>query len=152
MWFLWTYHYGILFVVICVLLRGSGTSGGIGGMEGYRYCMWVEYRVVWYMLVCLMVSSSFLLGTLLPLYVYIRTSTDVPLSELPQRLEYMLPSRYTISSISIRTYVHRRTMKRASTATSGHHSAQQNVLFLWKSVSASRCGSSLNGTAVDVRM
>ena len=48
MWFLWTYHYGILFVVICVLLRGSGTSGGIGGMVGYRYCMWVEYRVVWY--------------------------------------------------------------------------------------------------------
>ena len=47
-WFLWTYHYGILFVVICVLLRGSGTSGGIGRMVGYRYCMWVEYRVVWY--------------------------------------------------------------------------------------------------------
>ena len=46
--FLWTYHYGILFVVICVLLCGSGTSGGIGGMVGYRYCMWVEYRVVWY--------------------------------------------------------------------------------------------------------
>ena len=36
--------------------------------------------------VCLMTSSSFLLGKLLPLYVYIRTSTDVPLSELPQRL------------------------------------------------------------------
>ena len=48
MWVLWTYHYGILFVVICVLLRGSGTSGGIGGMVGYRYCMCVEYRVVWY--------------------------------------------------------------------------------------------------------
>ena len=28
--------------------RGSGTSGGIGGMVGYWYCMWVEYRVVWY--------------------------------------------------------------------------------------------------------
>ena len=47
MWILLTYHYGILFVVICVLLRGSGTSGGIGGMVGYRYCMCVEYRVVW---------------------------------------------------------------------------------------------------------
>ena len=32
----------ILFVVICVLLRGSGTSGGIGGMVVYMYCMWVE--------------------------------------------------------------------------------------------------------------
>jgi hypothetical protein len=30
----------------CVPLRGSGTSGGIGGMVVYRYCMWVEYRVV----------------------------------------------------------------------------------------------------------
>ena len=108
----------------------------------------VQSSVV-YACVCLMVSSSFLLGTLLPLYVYIRTSTDVPLSELPQRLEYMLPSRYTISSISIRTYVHRRTMKRASTATSGHHSAQQNELSLWNSVSASRCGNSLNGTTLD---
>ena len=47
MLFLWTYLYGVLFV-ICVLLRGSGTSGGIGGMVGYRYCLWVEYRVVWY--------------------------------------------------------------------------------------------------------
>ena len=48
MWFLCTYHYGILFVVICVLLRGSVTSGGIGGMVFYRYCMRVEYRVEWY--------------------------------------------------------------------------------------------------------
>ena len=102
--------------------------------------------------VCLMVSSSFLLGTLLPLYVYIRTSTDVPLSEVPQRLEDTLPSRYTISSIRLRTYVHGRTIKPASTSTSGHHSAQQNELFLWKSVSSSRCGSSLNGTTLDVRM
>ena len=46
--FLWTYHYGIFFVVVCVLLRGSGTSGGIVGMVGDGYCMWVEYRVVWY--------------------------------------------------------------------------------------------------------
>ena len=30
--------------------------------------------------------TSFLLVTLLPLYVYIRTSRDVPLSELPQRI------------------------------------------------------------------
>ena len=29
-------------VVICVLLHGSGTSGGIGGMVVYMYCMWVE--------------------------------------------------------------------------------------------------------------
>ena len=36
--------------------------------------------------VCLMFSPSFLLGTLLPLYVYIRTSTEVPISEIPQRL------------------------------------------------------------------
>ena len=49
MWFMWTYHYVILFVVKCVLLRGNGTSGGIGGMLGYRYCMRVEYRVVWYL-------------------------------------------------------------------------------------------------------
>ena len=48
MWFLWKYHYCILFVVICVHLRGSGMSGGIVGMVGHRYCMWVEYRVVWY--------------------------------------------------------------------------------------------------------
>ena len=48
MWCLWTYQFGILFVVICVLLRGSDTSGGIKGMVGYRYRMWVEYRVVWY--------------------------------------------------------------------------------------------------------
>ena len=81
--FLWTNHYGILFVGIRVLLRGNGTSGGIGGMVGYWYCMWVEYMVVCYVRVCLMSSSSFLIGTLLPLYVYIRTSTDVPLSKLP---------------------------------------------------------------------
>ena len=36
------YHYGILFVVICVLLRDSGMSGRIGGMVGYMYCMLVE--------------------------------------------------------------------------------------------------------------
>ena len=36
MWFMCAYHYGILFVVICVLLRGSGTSGGIVGMVGDR--------------------------------------------------------------------------------------------------------------------
>ena len=48
MWFMWTYHYGILFFVICVLLCGSGSSGGIGGMVGYRYCMWLGYRVMWY--------------------------------------------------------------------------------------------------------
>ena len=51
MWCLWTYHYGNYFVVICLLLRGSGTSGGIGGMVGNRYCMWVEYMVVWYVCV-----------------------------------------------------------------------------------------------------
>ena len=38
----------ILFVVICVLLRGNVTSGGIGGMVVYKYCMWVEYSVVCY--------------------------------------------------------------------------------------------------------
>ena len=75
-----------LVFVICVHSRGSGTSGGIGGMVGYRYCMWVEYRVVCNVRVGLMSSSSFLLGTLLPLYVYIRTSTDVPFGLLPQRL------------------------------------------------------------------
>ena len=48
MWFLWTYHYGTLFVVICVLLRGSGTSGGIGGIGAYTYCMRVEYMVSCY--------------------------------------------------------------------------------------------------------
>ena len=96
MWFLWTYHYGILFVVKCVLLRGSGTSGGIGRMVVYRYCMWVEYRVVWYVRVGLM--SSFLLGILIPLYVYIRMSTDVLLSEDPQRIaDTILHSRMRFS-------------------------------------------------------
>ena len=99
-------------------LRGSVTSGGIGGMVGYRYCMWVEYRVVWYVSVCLMSSSSFLLRTLLPLYVYIRTSTDVPLSELPQRLaDTILHSRMSFScgkacplvAVEARLMVHPRT-------------------------------------------
>ena len=72
-------------------------------------------------------SSSFLLDTILHLYVYIRTSTDVPLSEFPQRLTDTL-------------------FKRKSSL------CYQNELFLWKRVSASRCGSSLNGTSVDVRM
>ena len=40
-----------LVFVICLLLRGSGTSGGIGGMVGKRYCMWEEYKVVWYVCV-----------------------------------------------------------------------------------------------------
>ena len=65
---------------------------------------------------------------------------------------FLFPSRYTTSSIRLHTYVHGRSIKRASTATSGHHSAQQNELFLWKNVSAIRCGSSLYGTSVDVRM
>ena len=39
------------FFVICLLLRGSGTSGGIGGMVGNKYCMWVEYMVVSYVCV-----------------------------------------------------------------------------------------------------
>ena len=57
----------------------------------------VQGNVVW-ACVCLMSSSSFLLGTLLPLYVYIRTSTDVPLSELPQRLaDTILHSRMSFS-------------------------------------------------------
>ena len=63
---------------------------------------------------------------------------------------FLFPSRYTTSSIRIYTYVHGRTIERASTATSGHHSAQQNELFLWKNLCASRCGSSLNGKSVDV--
>ena len=82
--------------------------------------------------VCLMSTSSFFLGTLLPLYVYIRTSTEVPLSELRQRLAEKLPSRYTTSSIRLHKYVYGRTIKRASTASSGHNSAQQNELFLGK--------------------
>ena len=98
MWFLCTYHYGILFVVICVHLRGSGTSGGIGGMVGYMYCMWVEYRVVWYVHVF----------ALCPLF----------------------PSRYTTSSIRLHTYVHGRTIKRASTATSGHPFPQEKLILI----------------------
>ena len=47
---------------------------------------------------------------------------------------FLFPSRYTTSSIRLHTYVYGRTFKRASTATSGHHSAQQIELFLWKSV------------------
>ena len=114
----------------------------MGGVQGSVVCACV----------CLMSFSCFLLGTLLPIYVYIRTSTDVPLSEHPQRMAEKLPSRYTTCSIRLHKYVHGRTIKRVSTASSGHNSAQQNELFLWKSVSASRCGSSLNGTSVDVRM
>ena len=38
----------ILFVVTCVLLRCNVTTGGIGGMVVYKYCMWVEYSVVCY--------------------------------------------------------------------------------------------------------
>ena len=45
---------------------------------------------------------------------------------------FLFPSRYTTSSIRLHTYVHGRTIKRASTATSLHHSTQQNLLFLWK--------------------
>ena len=67
-------------------------------------------------------------------------------------VRFIFPSRYTTSSIGLHTYVHGRTIKRASTAPSGNHSAQQNELFLSKSVSASRCGRTLNGTSVDVRM
>ena len=59
---------------------------------------------------------------------------------------FLFPSRYTTSSIRLHTYDHGRTIKRDSTATSRHHYAQQNELFLWKNVSASRCGSSLNGS------
>ena len=55
--------------------------------------MWVEYRLKWNVRVFALSSSSFLLGTLFPLYVYIRTSTDVPLSEFPQRLAYTLIHR-----------------------------------------------------------
>ena len=43
-------------------------------------------------------TSSFLLGPLLPLYVHIRMSTDVTLSELPQRLaDTVLHSRMSFS-------------------------------------------------------
>ena len=71
--------------------------------------------------VCLMSSSSFLLGTLRPLYVYIRTSMDVPLIELPQRLaDTILHSRINFSCGKA-----------------------------WPLVA---CGSSLNGTSVDVHM
>ena len=89
----------------------------VGGVHGSVLCACV----------CLMSSSSFLLGTLLPLHVYIRTSTEVPLSEFPQRLTD--------------TLFHRKTSF-----------CYQNELFLWKRLSASRCGSSLSGTSVDVRM
>ena len=121
MWFLWKYHYGILFVVISVFLRGSGPSGGIGEMLGYRYCMWVEYRVVW--------------------FVRVFALCPLPLS-----------SRYTTSSIRLHMYVHGRTIKRASTATIGHAFPQEKPILLCRIVSAGRCGSSLNGTSVDVRM
>ena len=65
---------------------------------------------------------------------------------------FLSPYRYTTLSTRPHTYVHGRTIKRASTATIGHPSVQQNELFLCKSVSASRCGSSLNGTSLDVSM
>ena len=69
-----------------------------------------------------------------------------------KRILFPFPSRYTTSSIRLHTYVHGRTNKRVSTATSGHHSAQQNELFLWKSGSASRCGNSHISTSMDLRM
>ena len=65
---------------------------------------------------------------------------------------FLFPSRYTNSSISLHTYDHGRTIKRASTATSGHAFPQEKLILLCIMVSASRCGSSLNGTSVDVRM
>ena len=85
-------------------------------------------------------------------YVCRRIEEVVYLEGMRKRILFPFPSRYTTTSIRLHAYVHRRNIKRACTATSGHHSAQQNELFLWKSVSASRCGSSLYSTSVDVRM
>ena len=59
---------------------------------------------------------------------------------------------YTTSSIRLHTYVHGRTIKRASTANSGNVLPQEKLILLCRMVSAGRCGSSLNRTSVDVRM
>ena len=69
-------------------VRWNRRNGGVyalyvGGIQGSVVCASV----------CLMSSSSFLLGTLLPLNVYICTSKDIPLSELPQRLPYTILHR-----------------------------------------------------------
>ena len=103
------------------ILRGSGTSGGILGMVGYRYCMWMEYRVV----------------SNVRVFAYVL---------------FLSPSRYTTSFVRLHTYVHGRTIKRASTATRGHAFPQEKLILLCRMLSTSRCASSLNVTSVDVRM
>ena len=56
---------------------------------------------------------------------------------------FLFTSRYTTSSIRLHTYVHGRTIKRNSTATSGHHSAQQNEFS---------CGKACPLVAVETRL
>ena len=71
-------------------MNGGGWVLYVGGVLGSVVCASV----------CLMSSKSFRLGALLALYVYIRTSTDEPLSELPQRLaDTILQSRMSFSCV-----------------------------------------------------
>ena len=62
---------------------------------------------------------------------------------------FLFPSRYTTSFIRLHTYVHGRTIKQASTATSGHAFPQEKLILLCRMVYTSRCASSLNVTSVD---
>ena len=73
-------------------------------------------------------------------------------------VHFLFPSRYTTSSIRLHTYFHGRTIKRSSTATSRHQSAQQNELscgkadtFLLRRMSFS-CGKACPLVAVEARL
>ena len=119
--------------------RGSTVTSGYAIPRKRPFCC-AEWCPLVALEACLMVRPSTYVCRRLEEVVYL------------ERKRKRFLSRYTSSSIHLHTYVHGRTIKRASTVTSGHHSAQENEIFLWKSVSSSRCGSSLNGTSVDVRM
>ena len=102
--------------------------------------------------VCLKFSSSFLLGTLLPLYVYIRTYTFVPLRELPQRLADTLfhrKSSFCCAECCMLVDVEAGLTVRPWTEV---RRRIEEIVYLEGIVSYSRCGTLLKGTSVDVRM
>ena len=53
-------------------------------------------------------------------------------------VHFLFLSRYTTSSIRLHTYVHRSTIKRASTATSGDAFLQEKLILLCGIVSSNR--------------
>ena len=56
---------------------------------------------------------------------------------------FLFPSRYTTSSIHLYTYVQGSTIKRASTATSGHAFPQEQLILLCRMVSVVAVGARL---------